>query len=182
MSNLAEYLSLVDEKLHKSVFFTDPQLMDYNVYVDRDFVGTLQQLYIVKNWSVLRNKIGDDELWLLLKLYEYRTSNKLVFDGSTGTLIADNNAQELYKKYYYNSLWLLDNNDKTQSGGGGVGPNADTLDTRNFLNIRTLIVVVILLVLFYYIVSVWRGQVNTTNNLLDILEESTRAAQQWPLN
>lgn len=99
MSNLYEYKELIDKQLHSRIFLNDPLLLDSNIYINRDFSGTIQQLFIVSNWETLRKKITDDELWAMLKLHEYRSS-KIVFDSSTGSLIADVSAQALYKKYY----------------------------------------------------------------------------------
>lgn len=157
MSNLVDYKQLIDEKLHAKIFIGDPKLLDTNIYINRDFSSTLQQLFIVKHWKVLREKINEDELWALLKLSEHRPA-KLVFDGVTGELIADKSSQELFKKYYKNSLWLDD-------------------DKRYALSIRNLIFVCVLFFLLYYIFTVLEQQTNRTNNLLNILEYSTYSQQ-----
>lgn len=165
MSNLSEYKSVVDEKLHGRVFINDPSLVDTNIYVNRIFSGTLQQLFIVRNWSTLSTVISPDELWTYLKLHEYRNS-QVVFDGTTGNVVADAKAQELYKKYYYNSV---------------ISPSArQSFDIRRYFNTYTLLCIVVLLVLFFYITTLWQQQVDTLNvdNLLQMLETSTRA-QQW---
>lgn len=170
MSNIYEYKSIIDPSLHKRIFITDPKLYDANIYINRDFSSTIQQLIILGNWKTLNKRIDSDELWNILKLYEFR-AGKLVFDGHTGDLIADKRAQSLYKKYYYNSLWFTE--DRTG------------IQTRNFLNLGTLIFVLILLFIFFYVTSVWEQQRQAsgsaklnTFNLLNRLENSTRA-QQW---
>lgn len=170
MSNLAEYADVVDTSLHSRVFLNDPKLMDGNVYVNRDFSSILQQLYIVKNWKRLSQRITPDELWAYLKLHEYRPS-KLVFDGETGDLIADTSSQDLYKRFYYNSLWLIDDDDDNN--------NTNKPDARNYLNISTLIIIVVFLVILFFITNTWQQEANGgTNNILQFLKAST-VAQQW---
>lgn len=155
MSVLSEFKDVVDETLHSQVFLNDPRLLDSNIYVNRDFSSTLHQLYLLKNWTKLRKVIDEDELWALLKIHEFRSS-KLVFDGSNGALIADSTSQELYKKYYYNALWL----------------------SNPHINFQSLLVAVVILVIFYYILNLWQQQTN--NDLLQILETATRIQQLPP--
>lgn len=162
MSNLHEYKALVDPSLHGRVFFNDPKLMDANVYVNRIYSGTLQQLYIIRNWDTLSKQITPDELWTYLRLHEFRPS-KLVFDSTTGHLIADADSQKLYQQYYYNALW---------SGQR----------QRDYINFKGFTLLVILLLAIYYILYIWQQQekdLRTAANLLNLLEESTKA-QQWP--
>lgn len=159
MSNLVEFKKLIDPKLYTSVFVSDPKISDSNVYVNRAFSSALHQLFILRNWHTLNTKITSEELWLLLKLHEYRPS-KLVFDSVTGNLIAESRSQELYKTFYYNSLWSRDT------------------ETRQHFSVGILLFVIIFLVIFYYIVSVVQGQVSSLHNFLDILDLSTRE-QQW---
>ncbi|WBR61481.1 FeoB-associated Cys-rich membrane protein [Drosophila suzukii associated hytrosavirus 1] len=135
MSNLFEYKDLLNESLHSRVFFNDPKLLDSNVYVDPEFGGTLHQAFILRNWAELKKKIPEDELWTRLKAYEHRQA-KIIFDP-IGHLIADANSQELYKKYYYNSLWA---------------------DSENKIGIGIIFLITVLLALFYYIIRVWRSQ------------------------
>ena len=168
MSNLYEFKDLINEKLHENVFQNDPTLLDANVYVNRDFSGTLQQLFIIRHWNELSKKISEEELWSLLKLHEYRLS-KIVFDSNTGNIIADENAQELYKKFYYNAIWL-DNINATTA-------NTTNLGIDSYLNKYTIVIIVFLLLLLYFIFFVsHRGNISS-NNLLDILEISTREQQ-----
>lgn len=156
MSNLFEYKNVIEEKLHEKVFINDPKFLDANIYINKDFSSTIQQLFILRNWNTLSKQITQDELWSYLKLHEYRTS-KLVFNSVSGNLIADAASQDLYKQYYYNSLWLTDGS--------------------RYLNTCTLIFIIVLLALFYYITGVWHKQTASTNNLLELLEISTRAQQ-----
>lgn len=158
MSNLVEYKNVIDDKLHDTIFISDPKFLDTNIYINTDFSSTIQQLYILRNWDTLSKKITEDELWAYLRLHEYRTS-KLVFNSVSGNLIADAASQDLYKKYYYNALWLT--------------------DCSQYLNIFTLMFIIILLTLFYYITNLWQKQITSAaaNNLLELLEISTRAQQ-----
>lgn len=163
MSNLYEFKALINENLHETVFQNDPALLDSNVYVNRDFSGTLQQLFIIKNWDNLAKRIPEEELWAFLKLHEYRQS-KIVFEGASGNIIADESAQDLYKKYYYNSIWLT---------------NTSTTSIDNYFSkYTTIIIAFFLLLILYCIFFVWHRQGTEYNsNLLDILEISTRAQQ-----
>lgn len=169
MSNLYEYAALISDKLHGRIFLNDPQWLDNNVYINRDFTGTLQQLYILRNWEELKKNINEDALWIQLRLHEFR-AGKLVFDGNTGQLIADSSAQALYRRYYYNSIWLP--NDENSRGAGGIG----IFDIRKYLNIFALVFLVILCALIYFILYLLDRQ-RQVFNLLDILETSTKAQQ-----
>lgn len=164
MSNLCDYKAVIDPRLYERIFMNDPKLLDSNVYTNRDFSGMLQQLLIVRNWEVLREHISEDELWVMVKLHEYRPS-KLVFDGVTGTLIADSASQQLSKRYYYNALWS---------------------DKENFFKtvspIKALLCILVLIVLFYYLVvrNHLQAAQSFNSHILDILGETTRSQQmQW---
>lgn len=172
MANLHDYKSAVEDRLLERIFENDPTLVDSNIYVNRSFGGTLQQLVMVRNWDTLSKSISQEELWALLKLQEYRLS-KLVFDGQSGHLIADASAQELYKKYYYNSLWI--DND-----------NNNTFDIRQSLfNPYTILCIVLFLIIVFYIINTWNLQqegndpFGGVDNLLNLLETTTQL-QQWP--
>lgn len=165
MSNIHDFASIVDLKLHDRIFLNDPKLMDSNVYMNRKYSGTLQQLYIIKNWDSLVQRITPEELWAFLKIHEYRSS-KLVFDSNTGDLIADRRSQDLYKRYYNNSLWS-DEHDR-----------GDAINIKSFLNFQTLFIIIIFLFILFYISNIWEEQNNAANNILDILQAST-IAQQW---
>lgn len=161
MSNLHEYKSVVDEKLHSRIFLKN--LTDLNISINRPFSSTIQQLFIVRNWETLSKTISQEELWAYLKIYEYRLSD-IVFDEKTGNLIADENAKDLYKNYYYNSLIL------------------SSFDFSKRFNIYNILCVIVLFFIFVYITSIWRRKhkINALNvsGLLNLLETSTRA-QQW---
>lgn len=166
MSNLHEYKQVVDSKLYDKIFLNDRKLSDSNLYVSNDFSGTIQQLFILRNWEELNKKISQDELWVMLKLYDHRPA-KLIFNTINGKLVADSRAQELYKKFYYNSMWLYKPEDK---------------DIRNYFNISTLVLVIVLLVILYFVTGFIETAIQKVNyNLLDplkLLEISTRY-QQW---
>lgn len=168
MSNLYEYKKIIDNKLHEKIFQTDNKLRDSNIYVNRDFSGTIQQLFIVGNWDVLNKYISSDELWAILKLYEYRPA-KLVFDGVSGNLIADTSSQELYKKYYYNSLWLYDENKNKEQD--------KNFDIRKFFNVYSYLVFIFLLIVLYFVVDFFDKRQRKPNNLLKLLQISTEAQQ-----
>lgn len=167
MSNLYEYKKIIDNKLHAKIFQTDNKLLDSNIYVNRDFSGAIQQLFIIGNWETLTKYISSDELWAILKLYEYRPA-KLVFDGVSGNLIADSSSQELYRKYYYNSLWLYENEDKEQDRN---------IDIRKFLNVYSFLIFLFLFIVLYFVVDFFDKKQRKPNNLLKLLQISTEAQQ-----
>lgn len=165
MSHITDYKKLLDEKLHSRIFITDPTLKNSTIFIQPSFSGTLQQLFIVRNWDTLKKTISTEELWAFLKSYEFRQS-KLVFDSITGNLIGDKKSEEIYKKYYYNSLWLVD--------GGNI-------DIKNYFNIKTLLCIIILMIIFFYIINNLKyQQVNFmgVDGILSLLESTTRA-QKW---
>lgn len=172
MSNLYEYKALTEPSLHSRIFLNDPRLLDSNVYMNRDFSATLQQLFLVRNWKLLTQTISQEELWAMLKLHEYRGST-LVFDSNSGNLIADKNSQQLYKKFYFNSIWLpAKHND---DGGTNIS---------KFFSINSALFCIVLLVVFYCLCVTWLRQRRRRqqslfigNSLLDALEQSTKAQQ-----
>lgn len=171
MSNLYEFKNLINENLHENVFQNDPTLLDSNVYINKDFSGTLQQLFIIRNWAELLEKISEEELWAFIKLHEYRQT-KIVFDGSSGDIIADESAQELYKKYYYNSIWLKNRNHTTNNTTTTTNLGIDSYFIK-----YTIVIIVFLSFIVYCIFFVWQRERIASNNLLDILELSTKAQQ-----
>lgn len=163
MLNINDFADIIAPRLHNRIFLNDPKLLDSNVYMNRKYSSTLQQLYILKNWEILNKRITHDKLWAFLKLYEYRSS-KLVFDGVTGNLIGDKSSQDLYKQYYYNTLWIDNHNDE--------------INVKSFLNVETIVIITILLCVLYYISNRWEKQNKTALNILNVLQDST-VAQQW---
>lgn len=170
MSNISDYKSLIDERLHERIFLLDNA---NRIYINPDFSGTIQQLFILKNWNILNKRISENELWLLLKLYEYRTAN-LYFDSNTGNLIGDTKSQDLYKKFYSNSLWLKDNNNNNNDGDKSE-------KRRQFSQLEILIIIIVItyiLYLFFFKISKIQYKAFIPQNILDLLEISTRE-QEW---
>lgn len=166
MSNLSEYKEIIDPILHKRIFINDPTLNKSHIYINRKFSATIQQLFLLRHWQRLNKKISSDELWLLLRAHEYRSS-KLLFDGNTGIILADSVSQKLFKTYYYNSFWF----DETDN----------VLNYKKLLNFSTVLLVIVCLIIFYYILSIFQQNHTSSEeklNILNILETSTRA-QQW---
>lgn len=166
MSNLFQYRDIVDEDLHSRVFINDAHHIDTKVYVNSDFSGTLQQLFIIRNWETLSEIISPDELWAILKIYEYRPAN-IIFDGTTGNLIGDSNSRELYQKFYYNSLWLSSD---------------QYISSTSFYFISFVLIVILIYILYTIVILNREKQVKRRRlkpiSLLDLLEQTTQS-QQW---
>lgn len=162
MSNLVAYKDLIDSSLHSEIFQSDRELKDPNIYINRSFSGTLQQLFLLRNWNQLRNVIPEEQLWLILKKYEYKLV-QLVFDSANGKLIADSDAQDLYKKYYYNSFWI---------------------GNYSFFNFSTILLILIIFAIFLIIVIinkfvVYNRKVDRYLENIDILSLLQKSTETW---
>lgn len=159
MTSLKDYKNIVSQEVQKEVF----RRRSRDVMVSDEFAGVLQQFYILQNWRKLREKIHPEELWAMLKLFEYRSA-KLIFDIETGNLLGESSTQEIYKKYYYNSLWLLNE----EGSENLIFPK----------NISTFIAISILLIVIYFVLNIFVGKtrhkVNRKVCVLNLLKVSTR--------
>lgn len=174
MTNLADYKEIIDQKIHNRVFLVENFPKNSNILLNPDFSGTIQQLYILRNWAKLSEIISEGDLWSILKLYEFKPT-KLSFNNTDGKLIPDENFNDnlnLYKKYYFNSYWL--NKNLTTEKNNNIFQH---------FNLYVLLFLIIFVILFLFLV-IRNHFLETDNseiqaiNLLELLELST-IGQQW---
>ena len=137
MTEVEEYKRLVvGEALRRKIFIEDPSFN--NIFVNRDFSGTLRQLYILKNWKELTKYIDSGSLWLLFKANEFRL-NKLTFGKHYGNQTSGLNDFYLYNLYQKNQLFANTYNSSTYAGF-----------SLSFLLITIVVFIIVLFVSYFY--------------------------------
>lgn len=175
MSNLYQYREIIDDRLQDRVFLTNRKLVVSDVYINKEFSGTVQQLFILKNWNELKKQISEDELWLRLKSYEYRQSD-IVFNAENGILKERSDNTDLNTIYYYNLFW----------SSAAENPFINSLSL-TFIIIIIVGAIVIFIILNFIktplLDSYFASDINENNNSLNLLKlienRTQKQTEEW---
>lgn len=150
MTSIVDFKNIIDEELHATIFLIDPTNENSNIYINKEYSTTLQQLIILANWEDLKQTIPESQLWIYLKAYEFRNT-QFAFDGQSGARLENiRTSDNIYKHYYRNSLWLYET------------------------SLFTTLLFVLATIVILYLVFFFNGKDYKKNiNLLNLLKAST---------